>query len=53
MQNEAYPIAWHFKEVHDSDDSLLKIEGLELVKASISGWEWLMQIAPKGDVLDF
>ncbi len=37
MQNEDYPTERHFKEVHDGGDSLLKIEGLELVKASNRG----------------
>ncbi len=46
MQNEDYPIVRHFKEVHVSDDSLLKIEGLELIKASIRGGEafWIFKL---------
>lgn len=40
-QNEDYPMAKHFKEVHQSNDSLLRIEGLESIQMSIRGGDWL------------
>lgn len=41
VKNDDYPMAKHYKDVHHSDPSSLKIQGVEIVKTSIRGGDKL------------
>lgn len=46
-----YPIARHFQLVHNSNDSLLRIVGLEHISPLVRGGDRLLK-QPKGNILD-
>lgn len=44
VNNEDYPMAKHYKEIHHSDPSSLRIQGIEIIKKSIRGGDILKQL---------
>ena len=42
--NEDYPMAKHYREIHYSDPSSLKVQGIEVIKKTVRGGDRLKRL---------
>ena len=46
-------MAKHYREIHDSDPSSLKVQGIEVIKKTVrGGWGQIEKVAAERNILD-